>query len=70
MCPHVQGVLTVTLMRCLNLKGDEPNTYVRLILSHGDVENVSEACMGEGLSRGSTQQALPLSLCADAGVGC
>ena len=36
----MQGVLTIHLIRCVNLVGENPNTYVRMIVADDDTEQV------------------------------
>ncbi|KAG1680815.1 hypothetical protein FOA52_008148 [Chlamydomonas sp. UWO 241] len=40
----LKGVLTVHLIRCINLKGENPNSYVRILLSDEDAD---EAALSE-----------------------
>ncbi len=35
---HVQGVLTIHLIRCINLVGENPNVWVRMLASDDDKE--------------------------------
>jgi hypothetical protein len=39
----LKGVLTVTLIRCINLPGDDINTYVRLLVSDDQVDRVQKS---------------------------
>ena len=41
--PPLQGVLTITLIRCINLKGDDITSYVRFLVSDENQDLVQKS---------------------------
>ncbi len=43
MSDKLKGVLTVHLIRCINLLGDEPTTYVRMLVSDEESDQIQKS---------------------------